>query len=73
MYTTELIRKIWNDKDGYSIEVGPDADGLDLVEIRCRDDQGKIYARLVMTPEQARLVADAVRACSAETEKNQVE
>ena len=69
MYTMELIRKIWNDKDGYSVEIGPDSDGLDLVEVRSRDDQGKITNRFAMTPAQALLVADAIKACSMDIEK----
>ena len=66
MYTMELVRKIWNDKEGYSVEVGPDSDGLNLVEVRSRDDQGKIYNRFTMTPEMARLVSDAIAACASE-------
>lgn len=66
MYTMELIRKVWNDKDGYSVEVGPDSDGLDLVEVRCRDDQGKISNRFAMTAEQAKLVAEAIKECASE-------
>jgi len=66
MYTMELIRKIWNDKTGESLEVGPDSDSNGLVEVRSRDDQGKIMNRLSMTPEQALLVAEAIKACSLE-------
>lgn len=66
MYTMELVRKIWNDKSGESLEVGPDSDGLDLVEVRSRDDQGKIQNRFAMTPEMAKLVSDAIAACASE-------
>jgi hypothetical protein len=34
MYTFEKSFKIWNDEDGYRIEVNDDSDGLGMVEIR---------------------------------------
>lgn len=60
MYTYERVIKIYNDKSGDYIYVGPDADGLDMVEIRDVDMRGPITARIAFTKEQALLVAQAI-------------
>lgn len=61
-YTTELIRKIYDDDSGEYTRIAPDSDGLGLVEMSCSatDD------RIVFTIEEARLVAAALIACAAE-------
>ena len=59
-FTKERVIKIWNDKTGEHVDVGPDADGLDLVEIVSRDSTGTAEARLTMQREQALLVAAAI-------------
>lgn len=61
-FTPEKIIKVYNDEDGEYIYIGPDADGLDCVELRAVDRDGKIYegARITMQPEQAILVAEAI-------------
>lgn len=55
--TTEKHFKIWDDKKGTRIEVGPDRDGLDLVEIRSFDSDGKNETSLILTPEEATALA----------------
>ena len=62
-YTLERMFEVWDDGSGSSIEIGPDRDGLDLVEVRARD-QGKIVARITMSKEQAALVAKALSEAS---------
>jgi hypothetical protein len=59
-YTSEKCFKIWDDEAGYRFEVGPDADGLDLLEIRFVDSVGKIQDRIVFDKEAARLICDAI-------------
>jgi len=41
--TTDVIRKVWLDGEGVSLEVGPDADGLDLVRVHTSDRQSEEY------------------------------
>jgi hypothetical protein len=60
-YTVETVIQVWDDSTGERIEVGPDRDGLELIEIRYVTDDGKISSGITMTPEQALLVADAVK------------
>ena len=64
-YSLEQLYEVWNDGDGCCIEIGPDRDGLDLVEIRAKDEKGVTYSRITMNKEQAKLVAEAInRACN---------
>lgn len=67
-YSLEIVRQIWDDKAGDRIEVLPDRDGLDLVEIRYRTDDNRIGSTIAFMPKQARLVADALKACADELE-----
>ena len=60
-YSSEAIIRVYNDKTGDCIEVGPDHDGIDDIEIRCIDGKsGKIGNRINADPEQMRLVAMAI-------------
>jgi hypothetical protein len=60
-YTLETMYEIWNDRDGSHIEVGPDRDGLDCIEIRTFEkDNEKPIERILLDEEQARLVAAAL-------------
>lgn len=66
-FELETMREIWG--PDCVIEVGPDRDGLDLIEVRLKekvDGQYKILARLTMPWEQAQLVAQAISQCVAE-------
>jgi hypothetical protein len=58
-FSLETIRRVYNDETGEHIEVGPDADTGDLLEIR-QIEGGKIIGRIVGQPEQMRLVAEAL-------------
>lgn len=53
----EVFRKIHDNEDGSVITVGPDADGLDLIEIVAPDS-----VRLVLRPEMAAALALALLA-----------
>lgn len=62
IYETEVHRRVFHNRQGWHIKVGPDADGLGLVEVDGRSDAG----RIVITTEMACLVADAMRQCAEE-------
>ena len=55
----EILYEIWDDAKGDKIEVGPDRDALDLIEIRSIED-GKCVSRITITKEQAVLVSRAL-------------
>ena len=63
-FTTDVIRKVWNDTDGTSHTVRPDSDGLDLVQL----DSEEMMSFMIFTPEAARWVGDALIACANEME-----
>jgi hypothetical protein len=51
--TVETVYQIWNDDDGTRLEVGPDRDGLDMIEIRRHTEDGKICDRIAMPRDEA--------------------
>ncbi len=59
-FTIERVIKVYDDDTGNHFYVGPDADGLDGMEIRDVNSEGKIDARFFMGREQAVLVARAI-------------
>ena len=61
-YSSETFVKVFNDKSGDCVRVGPDADGLDLVEIRAIEGHMKPQdqPRVIMPVAQAVLVARAI-------------
>jgi len=66
-YEMETMREIWPEKgDGERVEVGPDRDGLQCVEIRQKEPDDKISSRIAFSVEAARLVAHAMLKCADE-------
>lgn len=59
-FTIERVIKVYDDDTGCHFYVGPDADGLDGVEIRDVSSEGKIEACFFMGREQAVIVAQAI-------------
>lgn len=59
-FTLERMFEVWDDSTGECIEVGPDRDGLDLIEIRVRTKSHGVSDRLTMDKAQAVLVAKAL-------------
>jgi hypothetical protein len=62
-FELEKMFEIWG-PDGV-LEVGPDRDGLDLIELRLKEREAKtspyaIVARITMRPEQAHLLSQAL-------------
>lgn len=62
-YSLETIHQIWNDKTGERLEIGPDRDGLDLIEIREYTDDGQIGNRITMTRGQLVKVCRVLLGC----------
>ena len=62
-YRREVVIEIWNDTIGDFIVVRPDREGLDMVEVVYRDNEGRITGRLLFTAEQAVLVSQALLDC----------
>jgi hypothetical protein len=60
-YTIERVIKVYDDDNGEYVYVGPDGDGLDMVELRAYTEGNRITSRLAMTKEQALLVAKAIK------------
>lgn len=67
-YEMEISRTIWDNKHGTTVVVKPDGDGLGLVDIV----QSETRNRITISPEEARLVADALCACADEIEDTAV-
>jgi hypothetical protein len=68
-YTTETIRQIWSNF-GYRIEIGPDADGLGVIEIRYIEKDGEQpIGRITMDGDLAKLVAKVLTEYVAELER----
>jgi len=59
-YELEHMHEVWNNETGDRYEIGPDRDGLNLVEIRSKDREGKIDARVSMDANAAKLIAVAL-------------
>jgi hypothetical protein len=59
-FSMENMVEIWDDKHGECLEVGPDRDGLDLLEIRQMDSNGKVHNRITLVKEQALLLVEAI-------------
>lgn len=57
-YELEQVYEIWDER-GDCLEVGPDRDGLGLIEIRQRIG-GKIRNRFSLEKEQAKLLIKAL-------------
>ena len=66
-YELETMREIWP-QHGYGeyLEIGPDRDGTELVEIRQQQPDGTISDRITVHPDAARLLATALNACADE-------
>lgn len=55
-YSIETVYRIWQDQTGHRIEIGPDRDGLNLIEVRFYTSDSKIEASVIFTPEEAGLI-----------------
>lgn len=60
-YSLEKMFQIWNDRTGERIEIGPDRDGLDLIEIRFYAVDSKQPTFIIFNQEQVPLLIQALR------------
>lgn len=61
-FETDVTRRVWDNDNGTKIVIKPDCDALGLVEV----DGGNDYGRLVMDPQMALQVAEALRITAIE-------
>lgn len=61
-YEIEVVRKVFDNEIGKSIDVGPDKDGLGCIEI----DGGEEWGRIVIPPKHAIFLAKAINDCALE-------
>jgi hypothetical protein len=67
LFSLETRYEVWDDNHGNVIRVGPDHDGCNLVEVReYGDDAVTMLRELVLTLDQAELVAKAILQCVAD-------
>lgn len=69
---TEVSRRIYNNKEGVCLEVGPDADIGELVQISTPNGKSAEFfgkTRLVMEPRMAKALAKALIECADELEE----
>jgi hypothetical protein len=64
-YGIEVVRHVYDEEHGHKLTVGPDCDGLGLLEI----DGGDEYGRLVFSPGHAKYLANAIAKCAAEMDQ----
>jgi hypothetical protein len=68
-YSTEVIRQVWDDAYGVFLQIGPDDDGIGLIQMetttaKAIEFYGKV--RLLVTPEMAVLLGKALIAAGEE-------
>jgi hypothetical protein len=71
--TTEVVRQVWLDSEGVAIQVGPDADGLDLVRVYTPNLKAEQYwgkVDITVDPEMARALAHALLAAADEADQS---
>lgn len=57
----EALFRIWIDATGECVEVGADSDGLDMAEIRYRDNEGKPVAEIRLGVEHLPVLIEALQ------------
>jgi hypothetical protein len=67
-HSLETVQRIWDDKTGDRLEIGPDDDSLDMTEIRQYDTKNVVVGRMVFTDEQLPLVIEALHRVHDEKE-----
>jgi hypothetical protein len=59
-FTLETVKRVYNDTTGDYWEIGPDADALELLEIRACTSSGDIVQRITFPPEALDLLIQAL-------------
>ncbi|MCA1799951.1 MAG: hypothetical protein LC687_00380 [Actinobacteria bacterium] len=66
-YITELVREVWDVWAGTHVEIGPDREGLDMVEIRTyAPDEVTIIESMKLEPGLAARVGNIITQCAEE-------
>lgn len=66
-YITELVREVWDVWAGTHVEIGPDRDGLDMVEIRKYDNDGELASMAMrLEPTLAARLGGIITQCAEE-------
>jgi hypothetical protein len=60
-HSLEAFYRVYNDQTGEHFSIGPDADGLEMVEIMFVDANSKIGTRLQFNEEQLPLIIRALQ------------
>lgn len=69
-YHMDVVREIFGEgRGGFYFEVGPDRDGLGMIEIR-EKSEGKTTKYFVFPIESASLITDAITKCAKEIEES---
>lgn len=58
-YSIERLIRVYDDDTGSYIQIAPDSDGLDLVEIRQVTAKGVVERDMVMLPREFRIFVGA--------------
>jgi hypothetical protein len=69
--SVEVLRRVFDDKEGVFLEIGPDGDGLGCVEIRTTTDASRDWwgpVRISLGKEFAAKLAEALAAAAKEAE-----
>lgn len=67
--TTEIVRRIWDEKEGVCFEVRPDQDGLGVIELHTPDEKSQKYygkVSFMVDKDMARQIGAALIAAADE-------
>lgn len=68
-HSLEVFRRVYDDEDGVSLQIGPSPDNPNWIELRAVDVESRKYygdIRLAMPPQMARLIGEALIATTNE-------
>lgn len=70
-FSTEVVRRVFDDSEGACIEIGPDTDSLNLVQMRTVGKENEEYwgrFSLTFPPKMALQIAKALIAAAEEAD-----
>lgn len=59
-FVLEDIQRIYDFDSNMYMELGPDDDGLDMLQLSCYDENKKCYTKITFVPEQLTLLKQAI-------------
>lgn len=69
-YYMETIREVWNERFGDHYEIGLDQEGLDLMELRYKDEKNLLVSSVSFPIEIAEMIAQSIMLCAKERDMN---